>query len=108
SEMNPAEVNDRGLASDGGKITVVAIVEWFDSLCAAQPGFDQTTDIAPLLLRDWSDARKRLAPGIECQCSVSDSEYLRMTRDGEVGIDFNPTDTVAFSSNPMPGRRSGN
>ena len=29
-----------------------------------------------------------------------------MTRHGEVGIDFNPTDTVAFGADPMSGRRS--
>jgi hypothetical protein len=26
---------------------------------------------------------------------------------GEVGINFNPTDTVAFGADPMTGRRSG-
>ncbi len=56
--MNPAEVDDRGLAPDGGKIAVTAIVEWLGPLCAAQPGFDQITDIAPLLLGDWCDARE--------------------------------------------------
>ncbi len=46
--------------------------------------------------------------GVESQRSVADSEYLRMTGNGEVGIDFNPTDTVAFDADPMSGRRSGN
>ena len=60
AEINPAEVNNRGLASDGGKIAVAAITEWLGSLCAAQPGFDQFTDIAPLLLGDWCDTREWL------------------------------------------------
>ncbi len=81
--MNPAEIDDSGLASNSGEIAVVTIVEWLDPLCAVQPGLDQTADIAPLLLGDWSDAREWLAIGVEGQRSVADSEYLRMTRHGE-------------------------
>lgn len=47
--MNPPEVNNRGLAPDRCEIAVVAIAEWPARLCAAQPGFDQITDITPLL-----------------------------------------------------------
>ena len=72
-----------------------------------QPGFNQITDIAPLLLGDWSDARQWLAVGVEGQRGVADCEYLRMTRHGEVSIDFNPTDTIAFGSYPISGGRSG-
>ena len=105
--MNPAEVNDRGLAPDGGKIAIAAIAEWLGPLCVAQPGFNQFTDIAPLLLGDWCDAREWFAVGVEGQRSVADREYLRMTRYGEIGLDYNPTDTIAFwlRSNVRPAKR---
>ena len=45
---------------------------------------------------------------MERQRSVAYSEYLRMTGHGEVAIDFNPTDMVAFGADPLSGRRSGN
>src|ERR1700726_488465 len=106
--MNPAEINHRGLASDGGKIGVAAIAEWLGPHCAAQPGFDQITDIAPLLLGDRRDAREWLAIGIDGQRSIADCENLGIARHGEVGIDKNPTDTVAFGSDPISGGRSGN
>lgn len=99
--MDPAEVNDRSLASDGGKITVTAIVEWLDPFCATQPDLDQISDIAPLLLGNGSDARQRFAIGVEGQRRVADSKYLRMTRYGEVGIDFNSTDIIAFDADPL-------
>src|ERR1700675_1107085 len=105
--MNPPEVNNRGLAPDRCKISVVAIAEWLARLCAAQPGFDQITDIAPLLLSNWRDARERLAVGIKGQRSVADGEYLGMTRHRKVSIDFNPTETIAFGSDPASGWRSG-
>src|SRR6185503_15717305 len=80
AQMDPAEVDDSGLAANGGQIAVIAIAERPDPLGTAQTGLYQPAYIGALLLGNRSHAGQRFAGGIECSRRVADCEDFRIAR----------------------------
>ena len=101
--MNPTEVDHGSLAPDGGKVPVIAIVEWHN-LAALQTGFNKLPDIDPLLLCDWRHTGQRLSDGVDHQRRIANCEDFGMARHRQIGVDLNPTDAVAFGTDPLPCR----
>src|ERR1700674_1951014 len=106
AQVNPAEVDHRRLAPDGGEVAVVAIAEGRRRRPAREPRRDQLADVGALLLRHRRDTRQRLA-ALAHVCGVADDEDFRMTRERQIGRDLDAAHRVALGIEPIAGGGGG-
>jgi len=104
-EPQPAEIDQRAAAPDGGDIAQMPVAERHRPVVAGQPRADHPRGVASALLGGVADARHGPAVRQRGGDGVADGEDARVTRHAEVRVHLHAPGAIRRDAEPARGRR---